>query len=128
MEIKKSTIYFGLILILIAGASFFVLGNKDGTITGNVIAQGQGEVQKITLSVKDYNYYPNEIRVKAGQPIQLSLDNSVTGCLRSFTIRDLGVQKYLQTPNEVLEFTVPNPGTYRFACVMGMGTGTLIAE
>ncbi|HLC78235.1 MAG TPA: cupredoxin domain-containing protein [Candidatus Nanoarchaeia archaeon] len=115
------------ILILIVGG-FVWLGSGSSSPTGNTIAAGNGEVQKIVLSTKDYNYYPNTIKVKANQPVSISLDSSVSGCLRSFTIRDLGLVKYLKTPQDTLDFTPSKPGTYKFSCSMGMGTGTLIVE
>ena len=60
--------------------------------------------------------------------MSISLDSSVTGCLRSFTIKDLGVSKYAKTPSETIDFTPTKKGTFTFACVMGMGYGKLIVE
>ena len=116
------------IIILIAVAGFFVFGSgdkSDDLINKNT---GSGEVQKIVLSEKNYNYYPQEIKVKAGQPVSLSLDSSVKGCLRAFTIRDLGINKYLPAPKDSVEFTPKKVGTFTFACSMGMGYGKLIVE
>ena len=126
---EKSTLFMSIaILILIVGGFVWLGSGKEASPTGNTIAAGEGEVQKIILSTKDYNYYPNTIKVKAGQPVSISLDSSVSGCLRSFTIRDLGLVKYLKTPQDSLDFTPSKPGTYKFACSMCMGTGTLIVE
>ena len=125
---EKSTLFMSIgILILIVGG-FVWLGSGNSGPTGNTVATGNGEVQKIVLSTKDYNYYPNTIKVKANQPVSISLDSSVSGCLRSFTIPSLNLVKYLKTPQETLDFTPSKPGTYKFACSMGMGTGTLIVE
>ena len=41
---------------------------------------------------------------------------------------ELGISKYLGTPNDYIEFTPTEKGTFRFACSMGMGTGTLVVE
>ena len=86
------------------------------------------DVQNVVLGIKNYNYYPNTINVKVGMPVRISLDNSVVGCYRSFTIKELGIAKNLQTPNDYVEFVPEKKGTYRFACSMGMGHGTLIVE
>ena len=123
---KNTTLFFGIVIILAVAGVLFYLSSEGVSITSNVI--GKGEVQKIVISYKNYNYYPQEIRVKEGQPVSISLDNSVGGCFRSFTIRGLGLAKYLATPQDTLEFTPTQKGTYRFACSMGMGTGTLIVE
>ncbi len=101
-------------------------GDSAKGITGNVI--GSGEVQEIVIGMKDYNYYPNTINVKAGNSVKLSLDDSVYGCFRDFTINDLGVRKYLETSNDFVEFTPTQPGTYTFSCSMGMGVGKLIVS
>jgi len=100
-------------------------GSSANAISGN---SGSGEIQKIILSMKNYNYYPNTVKVNVNQPVRIYLDKSVVGCYRSFTIRDFGIAKYLPTENDYVEFTPNKKGTFRFACSMGMGTGTLIVE
>ena len=102
---------------------------KGNVSTTNLPADSQdGEFQKVVLGVRNLNYYPNTITVKSGIPARVYLDETVSGCLRSFTIKDLGVAKYLKTPNDYVEFTPSKKGSFRFACSMGMGTGTLIVE
>ena len=125
----KAIYYVLLIVLIIAAAGFFMFNGLATNATGNVVADNSaGQVQKVTLSSKNLNYYPNTITVKSDEPVRIYLDESVTGCLRSFTIRDFGVAKYLRTPNDYIEFTPTKQGTYSFACSMGMGTGTLIVE
>lgn len=116
----------GIILLIVIGG-YFIMGRSS--LTGNAIQDNtNGNVQKVVLGIKDYNYYPNTVTVKEGKPVRIYLDSSVTGCLRSFTIKDFGVAKNLPTPNDYVEFTPNKKGTFRFACSMGMGTGTLIVE
>lgn len=127
MNKSKSTFYIaGIIVLIILGGLFMI---KDSGANTNII-QGVdgGEVQNIALSFKDYNYYPNTVTVKVNQPVRISLDSSVAGCLRDFTIRDFGIHKYLKTPEDYVEFTPTKKGTYTFACSMGMGTGVLIVK
>ena len=125
---KNSTIIIAIILIIIAGG-VFVYANSGSNPDKKGDSNGtSGEVQKVVLSYKNYNYYPNTVTVKANQPVSIYLDKSVTGCYRAFTIRQLGLQKNLATPNDALTFTPTQKGTYQFACSMGMGTGTLIVE
>jgi len=129
---KSTTIAVIFVLAIIAVGAFFFA--KTGVLSGSVInadngnSNTNGETQKVVISYKNYNYYPQEIRVKAGIPVSISLDNSVVGCFRYFTIRDLGLSKNLATPSDTLTFTPTKKGTYRFACGMGMGYGTLIVE
>ena len=127
---KNTTIFFAILaMVFLLGGFVFV--NSQGSVTGNVIQNPdilQGEIQKVVLSVKDYNYYPREVRVKYGAPVEIRLDESVKGCLRSFTIKDFGVSGYLKTPEDKLTFTPNKKGTFTFACAMGMGYGKLIVE
>ena len=130
ITIKRSSLYMAGIIILIAFFGYFILGSsEDSSIIGSVIAvDSNKEAQKVVLGLKDFNYYPNTIKVKANKPVSISLDKSVYGCLRDFTIREFGIRKYLRTPSDTVEFTPTKPGVYRFSCSMGMGTGTLIVE
>ncbi len=123
MEIKKSTIYLVLTILIAILAGYIFLQNGN-TITGNAIVT-QGEIQKITLGMKNYNYYPNKITVNSGSPVRMYLDESVAGCFRDLTIRELGIKKYLISPTDYLEFTPMEKGTYTFACSMGMGVGKM---
>ncbi len=127
---KNTTIAVIFVLALLAVGVFFF--TRAGIISGNAINANNGNansnVQKVVISYRNYNYYPQTITVKAGQPVSISLDSSVAGCYRYFTIRDLGLAKSLSTPSDTLDFTPNQKGTYRFACGMGMGYGTLIVE
>lgn len=127
---KNTTIAVIFVLALLAIGAFFFA--KTGIISGNAVdpnnGNNKGDVQKIVISYRDYNYYPQTITIKAGQKVSISLDNSVAGCFRYLTIRDLGLAKNLASPRDTLEFTPTQKGTYRFACGMGMAYGTLIVE
>ena len=68
-------------------------GQRDKD-TGTAV---NGTAQKVTIGMKNGNYYPNTLTVNAGQPVELALDSSVAGCFRSFTIRELGISKYVKT-------------------------------
>lgn len=128
---KNTTIAILAFLAIIAVGAFFFL--RGGNTTGNVVADNtnsennNGEVQNVVIGMKNYNYYPNTIKVKAGIPVSISLDSSAVGCSRYFTIPQLRLSKNFATPSDTLVFT-PQKGTYRFQCGMGMYYGTLIVE
>ena len=119
----KNTTLLGVIvaIVLIIGGFMFVNGKA---VTGSVIAEEPqalaGEIQSVTLGMRDFVYYPQEIRVKAGQEVEVTLDSSVKGCGRSFAIRDLGVSGYARTPNDKITFTPNKKGTFMATCSMGM--------
>lgn len=124
---KNTTLLF-IALIVIIGAGAYFFGHSVSSTTGNTTGNTNGDVQRVVISAKNGNYYPQEVRVKAGQPVTLSLDSSVQGCFRSFTIRELGVAKYLATPQDSVTFTPTKAGTYGFSCSMGMAYGKLVVE
>ena len=121
---KNTTILMFVLLLIIAGGIFlFTKEDVKQDITVNAIANN--DIQKITLGIKNYNYYPNTINVKAGIPVRISLDESVKGCLRSFTIKEFGVNKYSSTPADKITFTPNKKGTFSFSCSMGMAYGKM---
>ena len=130
----KNTTLFGFILIILLLVGYFLFFNTTDVsgVTGNVVgSNGDSEIvnnedtQKITLGTRNYNYYPNEFSVKANQPVEITLDDSVRGCLRSFSIRDLGISKFSQNPSQKIVFTPTQIGSFKFSCSMGMGYGTI---
>lgn len=126
----KNTTMLLLIFILFIGVGTFIYigSGKSEAVTGNIINSYGKDAQKITLSAKNYNYYPETIKVKMGKPVEITLDHSVYGCLRAFAIRDLGVNKYSKSPEQTIAFTPSKKGRFRFSCSMGMGYGTIIVE
>lgn len=125
---KNTTIAVIFVLAILAvGAFFFLRGNVSGNAV-NTNNEQTGDVQKVVIGLKNYNYYPQTITVKAGIPVSISLDSSATGCSRSLTIPQLNLKKFLPTPSDTLDFTPMQKGTYRFQCSMGMYYGTLIVE
>jgi plastocyanin domain-containing protein len=121
----KNTMIIAIVIVLIIGFGIFLI--KDSRAAGNS-AIGADKIQKVTLSFKNGNYYPQIVNVKVNETVRIYLDSSITGCYRTFTINELSVIKNIETPADYVEFTPTQKGTYRFACIMGMGTGTLIVE
>ena len=123
---KNTWLILIVIIVLVAFGIFLI---KDTNVFGNSGGDSNSDkAQSVTLSIKNGNYYPQTITVKVNEPVRIYLDGSVTGCYRAFTITELGVSKYLESPTDYVEFTPTKKGSFRFACSMGMGTGTLIVE
>ena len=119
-----------LIMILVSGAgALLVKGSiKAGMKDGTVVIDPSGSVQRITLSQKNLNYYPQTVTVRAGNPVVLTLDNTVKGCLRAVSIPQLGVSKYLRAATDTLAFTPAQKGSFTIQCSMGMGRGKLVVQ
>lgn len=84
-------------------------------------------IQEATIRVAPTSYTPNNLTVRAGIPVRLTLvTNGIAGCTRAFTIPSLGIRKILpDTGVETVEFTPDKPGPIRFTCSMGMFGGTI---
>lgn len=131
MEIKKSTLYIVGIIFLVFITGFFFFGKGNFSVKGDVVSDIQvlqGETQRVVLSQEGYNY--KDVKVQAGKPIEISVDSSVKGCLRSvaFNIGGDKYSKYLQSAEDRLQLPALDKGEYTFSCSMGMGYGKLIVE
>ncbi len=133
----KNTTLLVIVLIVMVLIGFFLYTRTSviagNGITGNAVNDNSNNdnlenAQKVLLGMKNYNYFPSVINVKAGLPVELTLDETVRGCLRSFSIRDLGISKFSQNPSQKIVFTPTQLGSFKFSCSMGMGYGTMNVE
>jgi plastocyanin domain-containing protein len=125
---EKSTLYgFAIFFLMVFGGYFFLQGGVDAGTTGNAVALN-GEIQEVTIGMKNYNYNPNVVKVGVGKTVRIRLDDSVYGCFRDFTVREFGVRKYLRGTDDYVEFVPDKKGTFTFSCSMGMGVGKLVVE
>jgi sulfite exporter TauE/SafE len=92
--------------------------------SGSVVAPVNG-FQNITIEVNNYGYTPNDITIKKGIPVKLTLKTAnVQSCSRSFVIPSMNIQKLLpSTGEDTIEFTPKDDGLLAFSCSMGMYTG-----
>lgn len=89
---------------------------------------GSAGVQEQVIMVRG-GYEPAEIRVRAGQPVRLIFDRQEANpCSEELVLPDFQIRRFLP-PNRrtAVEFTPDAPGTYPFACGMGMLHGKVIA-
>lgn len=92
---------------------------------------GDGTTQSVsnnvTINVLNSGYSPRYVRVKAGEPVQLTLQSNDTySCALAFVLKEFGISTFLEsTDTQTFTFTPQKPGKYTFTCSMGMYTGTL---
>src|SRR3989344_1874691 len=141
ITIKRKTI-FGVIGFIFIGLFIaFAVRNfmiDDEAVTGDLVRGGptgsntvtnENGIQIVNLGVANYNYDPSVITVEAGKPVRIVGNmNQLQGCLRAFSIPQLGLSKIFANGNNMLEFTPKQKGSFGFTCSMGMGTGTLIVQ
>lgn len=117
---------------MVAGAAAaIVLVNWYFFASGRAVtaASTAGGSQDVTVVVHG-GYEPATIRVQSGRPVRLRFDRQETSsCSEEVVLPDFGVRRFLPAHQQtVIEVTPPHPGTYEFACGMGMLHGRLIAE
>lgn len=87
-------------------------------------------VQEVTINVSDNGYSPEDIKVKKGTPVKVTLKTDDTlGCARAFVVPSLNIQKNLpKTGEDSFEFTPEKAGRIAFSCSMGMFSGQFVVE
>lgn len=86
-----------------------------------------GNVQKISVSVGASGYNPNIIKLKAGVPTEITFGQS-SGCTGIVQSQQLGFQADLTSGPQTVKLAALQPGTYGFACGMGMVNGQIVVQ
>ena len=85
-------------------------------------AEGAPTVQAIEVTAKKFEFSPNPIRVKKGQPVKLTI--TATDRDHGFAIDAFNInQKLKQGEPTVIEFTPDKTGDFPFRCVLFCGSG-----
>lgn len=89
-----------------------------------IVADG---VQRATIAVTNYGYSPNKLIVKAGTPVELTLETNETySCASSFILKAFDIRLQLgPTDSKTVSFLPTKKGSYTFSCSMGMYSGVL---
>jgi hypothetical protein len=90
-------------------------------------AEVSGDAQKITVDLSKGYYDPNEIRLKAGVPAEITFGQG-SGCLAAVQSQDLGFYEDLTAGPVTVKLPALDAGTYGFACGMNMVFGSIVVE
>jgi uncharacterized protein len=95
--------------------------------TRATVADGHQTVQ---ITATSDGYSPAITRAQAGIPTTLLIrSDDAQGCIRAFTVPDLGIQQILPANGERrIDIGELRPGTLDYVCGMGMYTGTITAN
>lgn len=107
-------------VISLTGATWLPVSNNNQTIVD------QASKREITILITNDGYYPNNLDIKAGEEITLTVKNeNAYSCAQSFTIPKFGIETVVEPgTEEVIKFTAPsNLGKIAFTCSMGMYRG-----
>lgn len=86
--------------------------------TAAVTQEAGGDLEVIVQATNDYSYEPNEVELRAGEPVTLVLDSSRSFESHSFVIDEIEGANVSADAGIVAstEFTPLEPGTYTFYC------------
>lgn len=85
-------------------------------------------VQVVSTIILGDGYEPAHSVVYVGERVQWELEPHATSCAGLLDLRSLGLGRVEALFEDVtVEFTLDKPGTYAFACTMGMYTGSFTA-
>ena len=71
-------------------------------------------------------YSPADATVRVGRPVRWDVNSVSMGCASLLDAKQLGLPRtMLRLGHNTLEFTPTEPGTYHYACAMGMFRGTV---
>lgn len=101
--------------------------SDDWIAPANGGEQSQSGVQKVLIEVNSNGYAPSKLKVKAGVPVELTLQSKdAYSCASSFILKAFNIKLQLApTDSKTITFTPTQKGKYPFTCSMGMYTGVL---
>ena len=107
-------------VISLTGATWLPVSNNNQEFVNQV------SKREITILITNDGYYPNNLDIKAGEEITLTVKNeNAYSCAQSFTIPKFGIETVVEPgTEEVIKFTAPSDlGKIAFTCSMGMYRG-----
>ncbi len=105
------------------------VSDDSSTKINEVKAEQKDGYQEAVIMVEPFGYTPENVKVKAGIPVQLHFQKSFSGgCLSYLIIEDFQIEKDLDKGDNLVEFTPEKPGIYTFHCGMNMYFGKIIVE
>ena len=123
----RFVIVFAVVLLAVMLFKFYganAILNNNSVITGNAIANSDGNAQTAKMYVEGSQYIIEPNSFKVGVPVRIEADMSqMPGCSKSVMIPSFNVRKSLSVSNNVIEFTPDKSGTFNIACSMNMYRG-----
>lgn len=107
---------------------YFFMAGRTSAVVATRATSGAAPAE-VTITV-DGGYSPQQVRVKAGQPVRLVFDRRDTGsCSEEVVFPDFGIRRFLPTGQRTtIDITPAKPGRYDFTCGMSMLRGAIVAE
>lgn len=108
--------------------NLFAVSLLASTLVFSLPTFGKEKVQKITVTVTENGFEPNEIKVKDKSHVILQITRKTeTTCATNIMLKDLNIKKDLPLNQQVdVDLGVLKKGDISFACGMNMITGHII--
>lgn len=86
-----------------------------------------GNLQKVTIDIRNNGYYPKSFKVKKDIPVELTLaSGNVYSCAQAFVFREFDISTIVKANSQkTFTFTPKEKGKFTFSCSMGMYTGVM---
>jgi plastocyanin domain-containing protein len=106
----------------------FAITLLASTLVFSLPAFTKEKIQKITVTVTENGFEPNEIKVKDKSHVVLQITRKTeTTCATNIMLKDLNIKKDLPLNQQVeVDLGVLKKGDISFACGMNMITGHII--
>ena len=95
-----------------------------GLFLGALVLSAQTPApRKITVTAKKYEFSPNRIELKAGEPVEITFES--LDAKHGFACKDLNLEKVVYEKGQpvTVKFTPEKAGTYEFKCAKWCGFG-----
>ena len=123
MIVKKSILYVGGVIFLVALGIIFLFSNSGSALSQNSFDNKEVQIAKLSVQNGKYVLEPSEL--KKNIPVRIEADLSqMPGCSRSIVIFAFGVSKTFSSNDNFVEFVPNKAGTFIIACSMNMYRGT----
>ena len=126
--------FMGIFIIIFLSIIIWKQGlpiSNEGALTGNSIANYNGDIQTAKMYVEGIEYKISPSTFKVGVPVRIEADIArMPGCSKSIQIPGMNIKKSLTSKDNVIEFTPTRAGTFYITCSMNMyrGTFTVLQE
>ncbi len=96
------------------------------TVENQAIKQ-VGNLQKVTIEIKNSGYVPKYFKVKKDVPVELTVANGGTySCASDFVFNEFKIEGFVKAgSSKIFNFTPTEKGKFIFSCSMGMYTGIM---
>jgi len=84
-------------------------------------------IQVVRMDQVGNGYNPNKFTIKNNIPVKWIIDSKSSGsCAASIYMQKMGIRKFLNRGENIIEFTPNEVGDIRFTCSMGMYSGKFV--